>query len=73
LLGDPLRVGRPVTAVGFSPDGSSLLALHDRITVWDSSLWRSDKNTLERVRRRFCALIDDESSQSRGSRCADRS
>jgi WD40 repeat protein len=58
VLGNPLLAGgRPVTAVGFSPDGRTLLAAHGAISVWDSTLW-SD-STFRQVRQRFCTLFDD--------------
>jgi WD40 repeat protein len=57
-LGDPIKLDGPVEAVGFSPDGRWLLALHSgRLTVWDTTLWQSGTKTFARVRSQFCASL----------------
>jgi WD40 repeat protein len=71
-LGDPLRLSGPVSAVAFSPDGRSLVAVHGRLTVWDASLWQPGKDVLERVRRRFCAVISSGAASSSRARCRRR-
>jgi WD40 repeat protein len=71
-LGDPLRLGRPVSAVAFSPDGRWLIAVHGAhggLTVWDARLWQVGKDTLDRVRQRFCAAVASDVAPSRGAVC----
>jgi WD40 repeat protein len=73
LLGDPLRFGAPITAVAFSPDGGSLLAVHGgALTVWDTSLWQSEDETLERIRGRFCAIGASDDPRSSSDPCRRR-
>jgi WD40 repeat protein len=72
LLGDPLRFGVPITAVAFSPDGASLLAVHGALTVWDTSLWQPEDETLERIRGRFCAIVASEAPRSSTDPCRRR-
>ena len=71
-LGDPLRLSGPVSAVAFSPDGRSLVAVHGTLTVWDAGLWHPGKDVLERVRRRFCAVISSEAASSSRKPCRRR-
>ena len=72
LLGGPLRFGAPVTAVAFSPDGRSLLAVHGALTVWDTSLWQPEDETLERIRGRFCAIVASDDPRSSSDPCRRR-
>jgi WD40 repeat protein len=72
LLGDPLRLGAPITAVAFSPDGRSLLAVHGALTVWDTSLWQPEDETLERIRDSFCAIVASDAPRSSSDPCRRR-
>jgi WD40 repeat protein len=68
LLADLVSSGPAVTALAFSADGRSLVATHGAVTVWDTSLWRSDGDAFERVKHHLCSLLVEPGSQA-GSPC----